>query len=206
VRDYKIFTTFPELSVTSAIPSRAFACVQDARAGAASRAVVGSSYEDRTFLECSRYQELWSYRTRRRNGNRVMATGHEKNPGPRRRGTRFAPAATNCVSSRALTSDAASDRKWGKASFDCRRDPLHHSERSLFSSLVYVTSSALATFICLPRVPSLSSGIRLPSAIGNPSQPEMKIFRDERCACQGVEYFVHAYVNNVINLIYFFNS
>jgi len=56
VRDYKIFTTFPELSVTSAIPSRALACVRNARAGAASRAVVASSYENRTFLECSRYQ------------------------------------------------------------------------------------------------------------------------------------------------------
>jgi len=102
---------------------------------------------------------------------------------------------------RALTSDAVSNRKWGKASFDYCCDPLHHSERSLFSSLVYVTSPALATFIRLSRIPSLSSRIRLPFAIGNPLQPEMKILRDKRRACQEIKYFVH--VNNIINLVYF---
>lgn len=69
-----------------------------------------------------------------------MVTGHEKNEA--RRG---------CVSSdhpafrpQALTSDAVSNRKWGKVLFDCCRDPLHHSEESLFSSLVYVVRFAFA--------------------------------------------------------------
>lgn len=116
------------------------------------------------FLRMLKVARNFDHRTSAATGNRVMATGHEKNEA-RRRVTRrdavCAPAATNCASSRALTSDATGNRNGEKHPLTTATILFIIQAGKPYFPYLFTSPVSLSQFYTsVSRIPSLSSRIR----------------------------------------------